>query len=493
MKKTAVIYDKWLHVLGGGEVVALQIAKALLKNNYQIDFICTIKPKKKDIKKLVNLDFNKIKFIEIWQDQETIKNLTQNKDLFINCSFMDYCKGYAKKNIYYTHFPTLPYYSFKGKLLYEKIFLPITEFLKPYFVKHKNEVLFYYLKKKETYYVRIKLQLKFFAKSLLEKLQPKMQNCTIIDKKIIYNEQNNSISFYYKIKPDSCTIAFSFNEKCKNYASITKIYISKTNILTQTIYDFLIKKTINRFRSGIYNNYRENLSCYDVIFANSKFTQNWIKKYWKLKSKVLYPPVDLINKHYDIKSIKKEKIICSVGRFFKIGHGKKQEVLISGFKKLYDQGKKDWKLILIGGVDKDNRDIVKKLKIMAQNYPIEIITNAKRSLLEETLLKARIYWHATGYGENENKTPQKFEHFGISVIEAISAGCTAVVYNGGGLREISKIFQNHVYLFNNIDQLAKITNEIIDNKLENTAIPTNLYDFDSKIFSKKLIEVIDSF
>lgn len=491
MKKTAVIYDKWLHILGGGEVVALNIAKSLLENNYQVEFLCTITPDKEGIKKLVDLDTKKIKFIEIWQDQNAIKKYTKNKDLFINTSFMDYSKGYAKINIYYTHFPTRPYYSVKGKFLYKNIFLPLTNYIKPYNIINKNKVLFYYLDQKEIYYLKITLKLDYFSKSKLEKLEPKLYNCKINNQEILFDEQNNTIHCKFKIKPKSSTITLSLNNELQNYYKITNLSISKIEHLPQVIYDFIIQKLNNRFRSGIYKDYLNNLKSYDVIFANSQFTKKWIKEYWNIDAKILYPPVELINKKYNINNIKKENIICSVGRFFTIGHGKKQEILISAFKKMCDQGLRNWKLILIGGVDKTNLNFVNKLKEISINYPIEIITNAKRNHLEKILTRSKIYWHATGYNENENKNPQKFEHFGISVIEAISAGCLAIVYNGGALKEIAEIFPKNAFLFKNIKELISITNALIDKKITENLIPPAIFKFSPGSFANNLISTIN--
>jgi hypothetical protein len=45
-------------------------------------------------------------------------------------------------------------------------------------------------------------------------------------------------------------------------------------------------------------------------------------------------------------------------------------------------------------------------------------------------------WHATGYGFDAEQYPAKQEHFGMTTVEAMSAGAVPVVLNTGGQREI---------------------------------------------------------
>ena len=43
-----------------------------------------------------------------------------------------------------------------------------------------------------------------------------------------------------------------------------------------------------------------------------------------------------------------------------------------------------------------------------------------------------LFWHAAGLGEDPTTNPDRFEHFGISVVEAMSAGAVPMVYEHGG-------------------------------------------------------------
>ena len=50
--------------------------------------------------------------------------------------------------------------------------------------------------------------------------------------------------------------------------------------------------------------------------------------------------------------------------------------------------------------------------------------------------RAAIYWHATGYGFPADDYPARQEHFGITTVEAMSAGAVPVVNGSGGQKEI---------------------------------------------------------
>lgn len=208
------------------------------------------------------------------------------------------------------------------------------------------------------------------------------------------------------------------------------------------------------------------------LVTNSIFTQSVIDSRLQTKSQVLYPPVDLK------KSGKKQKIILSVGRFTdrkdsknNNTHNKRQDVMIEAFKSLHDQGYKDWKLILAGN-DYDGQKLVPRLQKLAKNYPIEIQTNISFTQLNKLYASSSIYWHAAGFGIHESKYPERVEHFGISTVEAMSAGCVPVVIRRGGQREIVK-HNRSGYLFNTKQQLVSYTQSLIDDK--------NLYnDFATK-------------
>ncbi|HEY5601132.1 MAG TPA: glycosyltransferase family 4 protein [Patescibacteria group bacterium] len=221
----------------------------------------------------------------------------------------------------------------------------------------------------------------------------------------------------------------------------------------------LAKKTILHFQVPFVVKGRTiankiKLSKIDSIICNSIFTKKIIDQSFGINSKVVYPPVDT----EAFKPLTKENYILSVGRFFSHLHSKKQEVLIDAFGDLKIKG---WKLVLAGGVD--DKDYIEKLKKRAKGLKVEFKFNVSLEELKKLYGKAKIYWHAAGYGEDLQTHPERAEHFGISIAEAMSAGCVPVVFNGGGMPEVveDKI---DGFLFLHLGDLGKITRDLIENE-----------------------------
>lgn len=168
------------------------------------------------------------------------------------------------------------------------------------------------------------------------------------------------------------------------------------------------------------------------LVCNSMFTKKFIDREYGVNSQVIYPPVDIES----FKPGRKENIILSVGRFSQLLQAKRQDVLIKIFGKMIEQGLTGWKLILAGATDVGGKEYYESLKIQAQNYPIELIENIDFPELQSLYGKAKIFWNASGFGIDEEKEPEKTEHFGMVVVEAMAAGCVPVVVGKGGIREI---------------------------------------------------------
>lgn len=503
MQKTAVVYDKWLTTLGGGEVVACTFAEILIDLGYKVTFISGKKVLPSLVKEKLDIDLSKANFIEIWNDENELQKITNNKDIFINASFMDYMRGNAKKNFYYTSFPTQSHNNIKGFLLNNYIFPLVKNYVKqveylnsPLSVIYRNNlelnnigshlsVAFAYLNQKKEYKMQFFIFLESFSKTNLEMISWKLKNASVKLTSIKIDHRHNIIKVQLSLIPQKDTVYLKIinNSDSNNVYLIEPMISPNSNI---NLFPQKINEKIQlRLRAGIFSNVLERIKSYDVVFANSEFTSRWIKKYWKINSIVLYPPVNLIKSTNE----KKKNIICSVGRFFTLGHGKKQEFLIEAFKKMVDGGLINWELHLAGGISNDpvSKNFSKLLVEKAENYPIYFHFNKSRKFIEKLYLESKIYWHATGFNENEHKNPIKFEHFGIAPIEAISAGCIPILFRGGGLTEIinSLNLDQDLYLFKNIKELIEKTNYHIKN-FERESIKINKTNEKlKKIYSKQ--------
>lgn len=188
----------------------------------------------------------------------------------------------------------------------------------------------------------------------------------------------------------------------------------------------------NEFASRVRS--RDFLASYTTVLGNSQYTCGWIKRLWGVDAALLYPPVRTI-----VGRTPKRPIIVSVGRFFdaRHGHSKKQLEMVLAFRSLVASGRADgWELHLVGGCDSANRDYFNDVRKAALGLPVTLHLNASGEVLEDLVSSAALYWHAGGYGEDAELHPDRFEHFGISVVEAMSAGAVPVVFGAAGPAEI---------------------------------------------------------
>jgi glycosyltransferase involved in cell wall biosynthesis len=188
---------------------------------------------------------------------------------------------------------------------------------------------------------------------------------------------------------------------------------------------------LSRRARQIYSDWEweRRLGSYRVKTAISHFSARWTTKRWGGEWEVLYPPADGL-----ARCERKENIILSVGRFTRM---KKQLELVASFAGVRQTHLADWTYCCVGGlhdgkIDNDYYGLVSS----AADQGTRLLPNLNRGSLLELLGRARIFWHAAGYGEDDASSPEKIEHFGIATVEAMSAGLVPIVLNKGGQSEI---------------------------------------------------------
>ncbi|MGD9702374.1 MAG: glycosyltransferase [Acidimicrobiia bacterium] len=180
---------------------------------------------------------------------------------------------------------------------------------------------------------------------------------------------------------------------------------------------------------------------YQRFAGNSRFTNEWIRRLWHVDPVLLYPPVRplAITSAADGAPPARRRTIVAVGRFFdaRHGHGKKQLELVQAFESLVRSGAAEgWELVLVGGCDAANRDYLLEVRRAAVGLPVTFHVNALGDVVRDVVGTASVFWHAAGYGEDPQRHPERFEHFGIAVVEAMSAGAVPVVFDAAGPAEI---------------------------------------------------------
>jgi glycosyltransferase involved in cell wall biosynthesis len=247
------------------------------------------------------------------------------------------------------------------------------------------------------------------------------------------------------------------------------------------------------YRSSLLNKLK--LHNYRFI-ANSVFTHDFLRKN-SLYSKIIYPYIDNNLIDMDINSAVKDKVILTVGRFFKHLHSKRQDIAINLFKKLRQNNPllKDFKLILAGGLKDEDKDYFEELKTLAGNdhdiiFQPNIFYNELLGLYKRSL----IYWHMAGYGIDDSLHPESVEHLGITPLEAMAAGCVTLCYQAGGIKEIIKSGENG-YLFTDEKELEKQMTDVLTNSssCQNLVYRAKKYirdNFSYPVFSERVKKVI---
>lgn len=503
------IYNRWLHTLGGGEKHSLALASQLSKLN-DVTVISHKEINKSNAEERLNLDLSKVKFLFI-PDRPAylISELTPAYDLFINSSFMDFFPSYSAKSISLVFFPAKI-----EDLTFNKTKHKIGRFFKnwlsvPYIKQGVREIAvknghFSYLVDDN---FSIELKGSSNVLPLFLSIKPHCVNgnkvSLCINGKVVqvqtYDGQNN-ILFNVKIEPSEKNKFLTIQiHNTEGDRIPTDFEIDRLLLLNNRykLFVFLFETKLKNIGLRLQqlpftsSDILKFIKTYDVIIANSRFTQSWIKRYWNINSEILYPLIDVEN--FFVGS--KQNRIVTTGRFFAGGHNKKHDVMINAFKEMVNEGLENWELVLIGGSTpgEEHKKYLDQLKEDSKNYPIRFFVDTPFETLVDLLKGAAIYWHASGYGEDEYLNPIRFEHFGITTVEGMASGAVPVVINKGGQPEIINQGVNG-YLWDDIEALKKYSLQLINDpellqKLSINAMRDSK-KFNTDSFQKALSEIM---
>ncbi len=478
MKKTAAVYDRWLYTLGGGEQVAFGYAQMLRDSGYETTVLThtSIDIKKAEEKLRVDLKGIAIKYLPPMTTLE-VSRYTEQFDVFINTSYLDYFPNRSKLGILSVFFPG-------------KIYLTPFEYVKRAFVLPSLRNFFIYpihyegflfdetikgrifkwMSERSSIYfngnvssLEFVLYFQTLAFSTLEQIRFYLGDTQIFPSNHVLEHTRNTVAFYFDLqrtKGKRLTIVLPNDEYCSKVA--------------------LVKLTIRSYRYSIYNAFKKqfpkwemrlhggpgvtklsDLQSYNKIITISQFSRQWIQNYWGLDATILYPSTNTSSFQ---PAKKKKNWIIHVGRFFVTGHSKKQLDLVNVFTKMQRDGKlRDWELHFVGSVHEgiQHERYFEQVKHQAEGFPVIFHTDVTFEKLQALLATSKIYWHATGLDENEKVQPILFEHFGITTVEAMASGCVPVVINAGGQKEI--VTQESGFLWNTRQELSQATQQLADN------------------------------
>lgn len=243
-----------------------------------------------------------------------------------------------------------------------------------------------------------------------------------IDQELVFPFWTRKAETYFSfllpslIKPFSDVVINAYNSDILPWVDVTYIHFPRKYFLDQ-------KAQKSKFWGYYYKPYQmleKTLSFRTsgkLFLANSRFTAELVRKQLGMTPVVIYPPV-IVEKLMGSRSgtIRKD-LIVTVSRF---SSEKNLEQIPLIAKKV------DANFVILGSID--DRGVYRRILGLIQEHGVEdrvkIIANAPLSAKIELLQKAKVYFHA-----------MHSEHFGISIIEGMAAGCIPVVHDSGGPRE----------------------------------------------------------
>ncbi len=508
--KTAAIYDRWLATLGGGEQVAFAYAETLRDLGYETSMLThsVIDTSKAEAKMGVNLKGIEIVVLPQMSTQQ-LSEFTEKYDIFINTSYLDYFPNRSKSGILSIFFPSqiflTPYEYIKRAVVlpsFSHFFIYPSHFEGFKYDEYKNGIIYKWMGKqssiifnKDVPNFSITIFCRTMAISLIDEMKFSLDGQPVVPVGKTLLDKKNQVSFHFVVS-DNAHKRFTIHLPDSQYSqdvALVKLTINNIRFILYNLFKSYFPKWEMRLHGGPGVTKLSDLNSYQKIVTISGFSQKWIKKYWGLESEILYPPV---NVQSFLTDSKKKNWITHVGRFFVTGHNKKQLDLIKAFRKLIDtKDIKGWELHFVGSVadGEKHQQYFAQCQFYAQGYPIFFHTDVPFVELKNILAQSKIYWHATGLNEDENKSPILFEHFGITTVEAMASGCVPVVIKAGGQTEI--VSSGTGYLWSTIPELIEDTFKLIQDKkmldqMHAQAITRAKY-FDRVEFKKRFQAIID--
>lgn len=281
-------------------------------------------------------------------------------------------------------------------------------------------------------------------------------------------------------------------EKSREYDVIFVLSDGSIPFVSSELYIHL-QSPMPRIKLSIFSKIKK--SRVKTFFCNSYYTKSFIDKTYNINSKVIYPPVTILSSEQ-----KKENIILHVGRFRILDTGdevkdfKKQYLLLQVFKDLVDQGLSGWELDMVVSIRDKDMDKFYEMIHAYKKYPIKFILNRGSDELWNYYSRAKIYWHASGYGEDLAKNPEYAEHFGISTVEAMGAGVVPVVICAGGQKEIVTDGVNG-FTWSSVEEFKEKTMTLIKSSklLDQMSLKAiaRAKSFTYESFAERILEMID--
>jgi glycosyltransferase involved in cell wall biosynthesis len=447
----AAVYNRFLQSMGGGERHSSMIAQVLAADGYEVDLVAHEDVGKEILADHLGLDLGKVA-LRIVKDrgEADMARISAEYDLFVNGSYMSRVKARAAHNIYMCYFPTPfdhdlsswrrrairtlgPYLrEARPGFFYGTGWFPSEGGLRRTWAWTSGEGLLYLPAGEQR---KVAFDLGRPGGPGPADLVLRADDGRVVARLVASTQafQRHELELPSSARDDR--LVFESDTFVPGGGDDRSLGVAISRMRLVGAERNLRQRVVERFpwlrRDPDDLSFLEH---YDRVLANSEYTRSWIERLWHIDSDVLFPPIRVHELHPGAK----ERKILTVGRFFApgTGHCKKQLEQVQAFGRMLRRGGLDgWELHVVGGVEPAHRPYLAKVRRAAEGLPVFVHANAPRPLVDELFATSAIFWSATGYGEDVERQPWAFEHFGITTVEAMAAGCVPAVIDKAGQRE----------------------------------------------------------
>jgi alpha-1,2-mannosyltransferase len=178
--------------------------------------------------------------------------------------------------------------------------------------------------------------------------------------------------------------------------------------------------------------YRNRVRRVGILLSVSDFTRGFVEKKWKRDSKTVYPPcpVEAFSEFGNVQP--RENLVVTIGRIVP----EKRFHLFVELARIVPTTR----FVAIGSLSDEASSYYGWLKRIAPENVSFVLSPLRK--VRNILGKAMAYVHCA---ENE--------HFGITIVEAMAAGCVPIVHDSGGPREI--VTSDVGFRWNNLSEAAR--------------------------------------
>ncbi len=220
-----------------------------------------------------------------------------------------------------------------------------------------------------------------------------------------------------------------------------------------------------------------------LLVTNSQYSRDQIRHDLNSDAVVVHPGIDT-RRYAHRRNVDREDLVVTVSRI----EEKKNLDILPRLARFFT---KKTKFVLLGTTDRTSEGYVSHIISEAKNLGTQdrflILRNASEAQKVELFSKAKLYLHT-----------MRSEHFGMSIVEGMSAGLVPVVHKSGGpwVDILSRTQGLYGYAYERVEEAASIMRHLLEDEKTRAEISRRAVQraalFDLNIFKSSISELVEN-